>query len=67
MHDLYLQHPPPYKQFDPCKVEHILSVLEIWAPASYLTNLKLSWKTATLLVPVTAKHFSDLSLVLCFT
>ena len=39
-------------------------LLEIWAPASSLTTFKLAWKTATLLVLVTAKHCSDLSVVM---
>ena len=47
MHNFYLQH-PPCKQFDPWDVEHLLSLLESWAPVSYLTTYKLAWKTATL-------------------
>ena len=53
----YLQHPPSHKQIDPWDVEHLLSLLESWAPA------KLAWKTATLLAPVTAKCCSDLTLL----
>ena len=34
-----------------------------WAPASSLTNFKPSWKTATLLPLVTAKHCSDFILL----
>ena len=37
--------------------------MESWAPASSLTTFKLAWKTATLLVHVTVKHFSDLTLL----
>ena len=63
MHHIYLQHPPSCKQFDPRDVEHLLSLLESWAPASSLTTFKLAWKTATLLALVTAKHCSDLTLL----
>ena len=56
MHHFYLQYPPSRKQFDPWDVEHLLSLLESWAPASSLTTFKLAWKTATLLALVTAKH-----------
>ena len=52
-HHFYLQHPPSHKQFDPWNVEHLLSLLESWAPTSSLTTFKLPWKTATLLVLVT--------------
>ena len=45
----------------PWDVEHLLSLLDSWALASSLTTFKLAWKTAALLVLVTAKHFSDLS------
>ena len=63
MHHFYLQHPPSHKQFDPWDVEHLLSLLESWAPASSLTTFNLAWKTATLLALVTAKHCSDLTLL----
>ena len=63
MHHFYLQHPPSCKHFDPWDVEHLLSLLESWAPASSLTTFKLAWKTATLLALVTAKHCSDLTLL----
>ena len=63
MHHFYLQHPPSRKRFDPWDVEHLLSLLESWAPASSLTTFKLAWKTATLLALVTAKHCSDLTLL----
>ena len=59
----YLQHPPSCKQFDPWDVEHLLSLLESWAPTFSLTTFKLAWKTATLLALVTAKHCSDLTLL----
>ena len=62
MHHFYLQHPPSRKRFDPWDVEHLLSLLESWAPASSLTTFKLAWKTATLLALVTAKRCSDLTL-----
>ena len=55
MHHFYLQHPPSHKRFDPWDVEHLLSLLESWAPVS-LTTFKLAWKTATLLALVTGKH-----------
>ena len=61
MHHFYLQHPPSHKWFDPWDVEHLLSLLESWAPASSLTTFKLAWKTATLLALVTAKRCSDLT------
>ena len=44
-------------------MEHLLSLLERWAPASSLTTFKLAWKTATLLALVTAKLCSDLTLL----
>ena len=44
-------------------MEHLLSLLESWAPASSLTTFKLAWKTTTLLALVTAKHCSDLTLL----
>ena len=64
MHHFYLQHPPSCKHFDPWDVEHLLSLLESWAPASSLTTFKLVWKTATLLSLVTVKCCSD-STLLC--
>ena len=63
MHHFYLQHPPSHKCFDPWDVEHLLSLLESWAPTSSLTTFKLAWKTATLLALVTAGHCSDLTLL----
>ena len=63
MHHFYLQHPPSHKCFDPWDVEHLLSLLESWAPTSALTTFKLAWKTATLLAFVTAKHCSNLTLL----
>ena len=59
----YLQCPPSCKCFDPWDVEHLLTLLESWAPASSLITFKLTWKTATLLALVTAKHCSDLTLL----
>ena len=43
MHIFYLQRPPCHKHFDPWDVEHLLSPLESWAPASSLTTFKLAW------------------------
>ena len=63
MHHFYLQCPPSCKHFDPWDVEHLLSLLESWAPASSFTTFKLEWKTVTLLALVTAKHCSDLTLL----
>ena len=63
MRHFYLQHPPSHKRLDPWDVECLLSLLESWAPASSLTTFKLAWKTATLLALVTAKHFTDLTLL----
>ena len=60
----YLPNPPSHKCFDPWDVEHLLSLLESWAPASSLTTFKLSWKTAALLALVTAKHCSDLTFIM---
>ena len=62
MHHFHLQHPPSHKCFDHWDVEDLLSLLEGWAPASSLTTFKLAWKTATLLILVTAKC-SDLTLL----
>ena len=62
MHHIYLQHPPSFKCFDPWDVEHLLSLLESWTPASSLTTFKLALKTDTLLALVTAKRCSDLTL-----
>ena len=59
----YLQHPPSDEHFDPWDVEHLLSLLESWAPASSLTTFKLAWKTATLLALITVKCCSDLTLL----
>ena len=44
----YLQHPSSHKWFDPWDIEHLLSLLESWAPTSSLTTFKLAWKTALL-------------------
>ena len=63
MHHFYLQHLPSHKHFDPWDVEHFLSLLESWAPASSLTTFKLAWKTATLLALAAAKHCSDITLL----
>ena len=62
IHHFYLQHPSSHKHFNPWDVVHLLSLLEGWTPASFLTTFKLAWKTATLLVLVTVKHCSDLTL-----
>ena len=59
----YLQHPSSHKCFDPSDVEHSLSLLESWAPASFPATFKLPWKTAAVLALVTAKHCSDLILL----
>ena len=63
MFHVYLQHPPSCKCFDPWDVQHLLSLLVSWALASSLTTFELAWKTATLCHFVTAKYFSDLSLL----
>ena len=63
MHHFYLQCPPSHKHFDPWDVEHLLCLLESWAPTSSLSTFKLDWKTATLLALVIAKHCSDLTLL----
>ena len=59
MYYFYLQHPPSCKCFDPRDVEHLLSLMESWAPASSLTT----FKNATLLALVTVKHCPDLTLL----
>ena len=41
----------------------MLSLLEGWALASSVITFKLAWKTATVLALVTAKHYSDLTLL----
>ena len=64
MPHFYFQCPPSCKCFAPWDVEHLLSLLESWAPASSLTTFKLAWKTATLLALVTVKHCS-VSTLLC--
>ena len=48
MFTVYLQCPTSFKKFDPWGVKVLLSMIEIWAPASFLTDFKLPWKTATL-------------------
>ena len=63
MRHFYLQHPLSCKCFHPWDVEDLLSLLECWAPASSLTTFKLAWTTATLLVLVTVKCCSDLTLL----
>ena len=59
----YLQCHTSHKHFDPWDIECLLSFLESLGPASFLTTFKLAWKTATLLVLVTAKHCSYLTLL----
>ena len=56
MCQFYVQLPPSHKHFDPWDVEYLLSLLESWAPASFLTTFKLAWKTATLLALATARY-----------
>ena len=63
MHHFYLQCPPSCKHFDPWDAEHLLSLLDSWAPATSLTTFKLAWKTLTLLALVSTKHCSDLTLL----
>ena len=60
-----LHHPPSQKHFDPWDVDSLLSLLACWALASSLTTFQLAWKNAILLAFVTAKHCSDLTLLLC--
>ena len=52
----YLQHPLSHKCFEPLDVEHVLSLLESWAPASSFTNVKLLGKPLLFLALVTAKY-----------
>ena len=63
MHHFYLQHPTSHKHFDSWDVEHLLSLLEDWAPTSSLTTFKLTWKTTNLLALDTVKCCSDLTLL----
>ena len=63
MDHFYLQHPPSCKWFEPWDIEHLLTLSKSWAPVSSLTTFKLAWMTATLLALVTAKHYSDLTLL----
>ena len=42
MHHFYLRDPPSHKWFDPWDVEHLLSLVQSWAPTSSLTTLKLA-------------------------
>ena len=44
----YVQHHPSHKCFDPWDVEHLLSFLGSWVPASSFTTSKLAWMTDTL-------------------
>ena len=63
MHYFYLQCSPSCKHFDQKHVKCLLSLLESPAPASSVTNFKLTWMMASLLVPVTTKCCSDLTLL----
>ena len=63
MHHFHLQQPPPHKHFDPWDVEHLLFLLDSWAPASSLITFKFTCKTGTLLALFTVKHCSDLTLL----
>ena len=47
MYQISLQYPPD-KHFDPCDVEHLLSMLEM-DTGFFSTNFKLAMRTATLL------------------
>ena len=63
MHHFYSKYHPSHKCSDPWDVEHLLSLLESWAPVSSLTTFKLAWKNATLLALITVKHCSDFTLL----
>ena len=58
-----LQYPPSHQWFHHWDVKQLLSLLESWAPGPSLTNFILTWKTAMLLTPVTAKYCSGLTLL----
>ena len=62
MHQFYLQHPPWHKCFDSLVVEHLFFLLRVGLQP-LLTDCKLVWKTATFLAIITAKHFSNLTLL----
>ena len=55
--------PPSHELFEPRDVDDLLSMLEIWGQASFLSTFKLAWKTASSLALVTAKCFSDLTML----
>ena len=63
MHHFCQQDPPSHKHFDPWDDKSLLSFLDSWPLASFLTTFKLALKTATLLALVTAKCCSDLTLL----
>ena len=63
MEHFYLQHPPLYKHFDLWDIECSLSLLESCAPVSSSSDFKLAWKTATLLVFITAKCYFNSTLL----
>ena len=65
MHHFYLQCPPSHKHFGPWDVEHLLYLLESWAPASSLTTFNLAWKTATLLALNYCKALFLFNLIMC--
>ena len=62
-HHFHLQCLPLCKSFHPWDVDHLLSLLQSWAPACPLSNFKLAWKTTTLLTFVTAKCYYGLALL----
>ena len=47
MHHSYLQSPPACKCFYALDVEHLLSSLKSWEPASSLNYFELTWRNAT--------------------
>ena len=63
MCNFFWQCPPICKCFYFWDVECLLLLLESWILASSLTYFKFAWKTASLLVVVTAKCCSDLTVL----
>ena len=63
VHHFLLAVPPSHKCFDPWDVRCFLYLLYIWISASSLTNFTVPWKMATLLVVITVRFCSDLTLL----
>ena len=64
MRSFFLRRPPRKKIFPPWEVKKLVDLLRSWTPCSSLSNIKLAWKTATLLALAATKRCADLSLLL---